>query len=328
MLEVLGLDRWAEATYLMLVESEPLAADGLAARTGLDADALDAALAALEERGLVSRVPDRPVRYTALPPEHAVEVLLLAREREIQRVRALTLRLAERHRKVRAGAASESVIEVITGADAVARTGQQLLARAEHRIRGIDAPPYAEASDGQRVNSSMLAGDPSVERRFIHGLDKLRLPGATARVEADVAAGEDVRFLPTAPMKLILSDDQAALVPLVATPKVLDSCILVRPSALLDALSTMFETLWAQAQPYRARTTDGAGARDMSDDERRILPLLALGLADEAIARQLGIGHRTVQRRVQAILVRLGATSRFQAGVLAARRGWWDEPRA
>ncbi|POX65512.1 hypothetical protein C3481_16365, partial [Microbacterium sp. Ru50] len=64
------------------------------------------------------------------------------------------------------------------------------------------------------------------------------------------------------------------------------------------------------------------------EEEWRIVSLLGLGLPDEAIARHLGIGHRTVQRRVQALLVRLGAASRFQAGVLAARRGWWtpDDP--
>jgi DNA-binding NarL/FixJ family response regulator len=48
-----------------------------------------------------------------------------------------------------------------------------------------------------------------------------------------------------------------------------------------------------------------------------------MGMPDETIARQLGIGHRTVQRRVQTLLTRLGAASRFQAGVLAASRGWW-----
>jgi hypothetical protein len=31
-----------------------------------------------------------------------------------------------------------------------------------------------------------------------------------------------------------------------------------------------------------------------------------------------------VQRRIQALMLRLSATSRFQAGVLAAQHGWWD----
>lgn len=93
---------------------------------------------------------------------------------------------------------------------------------------------------------------------------------------------------------------------------------------MLDALSTLFESLWAQAQPYMPGRIAPVGEDEfVNDEERRIISMLAMGMPDETIARQLGIGHRTVQRRVQALLTRLGAASRFQAGVLAASRGWW-----
>jgi hypothetical protein len=49
----------------------------------------------------------------------------------------------------------------------------------------------------------------------------------------------------------------------------------------------------------------------------RPLPLLS-GFTDEAIARQLGTSHRTVQRRVAALMADLGAQTRFQVGVRAA----------
>ena len=52
--------------------------------------------------------------------------------------------------------------------------------------------------------------------------------------------------------------------------------------------------------------------------------LIRKALASARETRQLEIGHRTVQRRIQVLMQRLGATSRFQAGVLAARRGWWN----
>ena len=48
--------------------------------------------------------------------------------------------------------------------------------------------------------------------------------------------------------------------------------------------------------------------------------LLAGGATDETIARQLGLSTRTVERRVRAMLDQLGAETRFQAGVQAARR--------
>lgn len=326
-MEILGLDKVAESAYFAVLDTSSLTIDELIAQTGIEQQSLIGALQRLADRGLIAQLPDRPIRYTALPPEHAIEVLLLANEREIQRMRSLAPRLGERHRQVRIGRDSAPLIEVIKGAEAVARCGQQLFRRAEQQIRGIDAPPYAQSSDGQRVNSIIAIGGPGrgVRTRFIHGRAALEEAGTAARVEADIAAGEEVRFLLTAPLKMIIADDQAALIPLVTTPQLLDSCILVRPSSLLDALSTLFETLWEQAQPYLPHRAGEAGGNEfVGEEERRIISLLGLGLSDDAIARQLGIGYRTVQRRVQALLARLGATSRFQAGVLAANRGWWS----
>ncbi|MFJ3762979.1 helix-turn-helix domain-containing protein [Streptomyces sp. NPDC090080] len=325
MLEVLGLDQPAESLYLVLVDNPSMSVDELYRHTGIDSEAAVAALKRLEHGGLISRLPGKTPSYTALPPDHALEVLLLARERDIQKVRALSGQLTERHREARRGRSSTALIEVVTGRDGVARCGQQLFKRAEREIRGIDAPPYAQASDGERVNSATAVAGRSVRSRFIHARDTLSMPGVLARVEADILAGEEVRFLPEAPMKMIIADDQAALIPLLATPQVLDACILVHPSALLDALSTLFESLWEQAQPYLPGEPAAVGPNEFaSDEERRIISLLAMGMPDEAIARQLEIGHRTVQRRVQALLGRLGAASRFQAGVLAASRGWWQ----
>ncbi|MGW4639257.1 helix-turn-helix domain-containing protein [Sphaerisporangium sp. NPDC004334] len=331
MLEVLGVDHWGEEAYLALIDGNPLTADELAGVTTVDREVMGAVLQRLEDRGLISRVPGQPVRYAALPPQTAIEVLLLSRERDIKRVRALAHHLGERHRRARFGGDASELIEVISGPEAVARSGQQLLRRAQKVVRGIDAPPYARAIGGERVSSRVNVLEHTVRRRFIHEHGTLRTAGQARHLEEGVAAGEEIRVLANVPMKMILADDDLGLIPLRATPRVLDSCILVHPSSLLDALSTLFEMLWRQSQPFlpgqAAANGDPAGAPGdppLSEEERRIVSLLALGLPDEAIARQLDMGHRTVQRRIQALMVRLSATSRFQAGVLAARRGWWD----
>ena len=57
-------------------------------------------------------------------------------------------------------------------------------------------------------------------------------------------------------------------------------------------------------------------------DERALLKLLAAGLTDEAVARRLGRSVRTTRSQVAALMVKLGASSRFQAGHKAAERGW------
>ena len=49
--------------------------------------------------------------------------------------------------------------------------------------------------------------------------------------------------------------------------------------------------------------------------------LLASGATDSTITRRLGISQRTVERRVRHVMDTLGAETRFQAGVEAARQG-------
>ena len=349
MLEVLGVDRWGEAVYLAMIDGPALTEAELISRTGIEPGELPAVLAVLAESGLIYRSREHdPVRYAALPPDTAVDVLLLAREREFSQVRALAHHLGRRHRQGSGGAAD--LVEVIVGADGVAQCGRQLLRGARREIRGIDAPPYARHSDGLAVGSAADVLGRGVRSRFIHDRSTLRVPGRARLIEEEMSAGEEARVLPGVPMKMLIADDGPAVVPLTSDPAVLDACILVHPSPLLDALVALFETLWLRAQPFvparvpapapvgavATPATDqatgpapvllagadvSAGPR-LSAEQRQIISLLALGLSDEAIARQAGLGLRTVQRRIQALMTELGATSRFQAGVLAARHGW------
>ena len=56
--------------------------------------------------------------------------------------------------------------------------------------------------------------------------------------------------------------------------------------------------------------------------DAHLLALMAAGLKDEVVARQLGLSLRTVRRRIARLMDELGADTRFQAGIEAARRGW------
>ncbi|WP_306216054.1 response regulator transcription factor, partial [Actinoplanes sp. RD1] len=56
--------------------------------------------------------------------------------------------------------------------------------------------------------------------------------------------------------------------------------------------------------------------------ERRLLALLASGSTDAVIAKTFGWSVRTVQRHLHELMERLGARTRFQAGMEAVRRGW------
>jgi DNA-binding NarL/FixJ family response regulator len=55
-----------------------------------------------------------------------------------------------------------------------------------------------------------------------------------------------------------------------------------------------------------------------------VFRLLSRGLKDEAVARRLDTSVRTVRRLVAEGIQLLGSDSRFEAGVMAQRRGWLD----
>ena len=57
---------------------------------------------------------------------------------------------------------------------------------------------------------------------------------------------------------------------------------------------------------------------DVDATRQAILGLLADGEKDEAIARRLSISVRTCRRHIAEYMAQVGATSRFQAGVIAA----------
>ncbi|MFJ6687006.1 helix-turn-helix domain-containing protein [Streptomyces werraensis] len=89
---------------------------------------------------------------------------------------------------------------------------------------------------------------------------------------------------------------------------------------MITALVALFEQTWEQAVPLgvqRPVAPEGPTAQ-----EQVLLKLLAGGSTDEVAARQLGVSLRTVRRIMAELMNRLGARSRFEAGLLAAHSGW------
>ena len=63
---------------------------------------------------------------------------------------------------------------------------------------------------------------------------------------------------------------------------------------------------------------------ELSDREREVLILLARGLTNTDIARQLHLSEGTVRNYVSAVLAKLGVSDRAQAAVMALRYGLVD----
>jgi DNA-binding CsgD family transcriptional regulator len=139
---------------------------------------------------------------------------------------------------------------------------------------------------------------------------------APGRLAARTAVGEQIRVLPELASRLLVIGDSHAVLP---EPLGFADAPLtvVRQRGVVEAMTQWFELLWERAVAPALEPTGPA-----VDPRGFVLRQLAAGARDEQIARTLGISLRTVRRRVADLMSELGADSRFQAGVEAARRGW------
>jgi DNA-binding NarL/FixJ family response regulator len=73
-------------------------------------------------------------------------------------------------------------------------------------------------------------------------------------------------------------------------------------------------------------TLDGADTAGLTPREFAVLQLLADGSSNREIASRLKITENTASNHVRSILLKTGAANRTQAAMMAASRGWIDDP--
>ncbi|MDH6707267.1 sugar-specific transcriptional regulator TrmB/DNA-binding CsgD family transcriptional regulator [Kitasatospora sp. MAA19] len=307
----LGLDAAEEELYLRLLSDGGASARQLGARCGLAAERAAAVLESLVAQGLVERPSPGREQWTAAAPDVALEELLLRREVELRRARGRINELMRTYRRSPAEAGMAELVEVITGRGAIAELWRSLQLGVREQVRVLDKPPYVRRSDPETELALLGRG---VEMRAVYESRVLREPERTAEIRSFIRLGERARVLPELPLKLAVVDARWALLPVSAGTE-LEHVLLVRPSSLLDALIGLFELHWSHAMHFPAPDT----ADEPEDRHHRLLALLASGLTDESIARQLVVSTRTVQRWVRELMDRFGARTRFQAGIQAAR---------
>ena len=157
--------------------------------------------------------------------------------------------------------------------------------------------------------------------RVIYEPAALELPGRLPHLRRLADLGEQARVAPQLPLKMLICDRKRAMLPLASAGDATESVVLVGPSALLGGLVEIFEAYWQRSTPLWSAGRREVGGTGLSEEEYEVLQLLATGLKDEAIARQVGISMRTARRRISSLVATLGVGTRFQAGVEAARRG-------
>ena len=327
-----GLDPLSERVYLDLLEHGTSNPARVSEKFGLGVPAASAMLESLRELGLASRLEGDEREYAAVDPGYSLRAIADRMGDQVLRIRESLPRLVELFERVPPSGIDQTQTTILADADAVAAWYTRLQHQARSEFLAFDRPPYVSASLDP---VEAIALDRGVVWRAIYTIESFD-DGTTWQEVAELAEqGEQARIAPDLPVKLAIVDRRAALVSLTLVPGRI-SALVTSSKPLIDALVQLFEFHWARSLPLGdARATfEGGGAppegaiagagrtRGATVEERTLLALMAVGMKDDAIARQLQISPRTLRRRNQELMIELEAGTRFQAGLEAARRGW------
>lgn len=317
----------AEAVYQAMLAEPQLEIAGLCEHMALTEQEVRDCLDDLVKFTLLRESRDAPGQLRTVPPEVGLESLL-RRQEEVLASRQAQLVATKRQ-------VADAVAEYARLRPNVSVGGMKRLigldaiqAELEVLARNLDGECLSVMPGGAQSHGSMIASHPLDQDAIARGITLLTLyqdsvrnyPETHAYAQWLTELGGQVRTAPILPPRLLIFDRKIAVVPIDPANSRLGA-LCTREAGFVASLTEVFEQAWNTAIPL--------GAAALADDEtgltpidRELLKLLATGLTDEAAGRRLAVSARTVRRQMAALMERLHATSRFEAGLKAAQRGW------
>ncbi|MET0232822.1 MAG: helix-turn-helix domain-containing protein [Rhodanobacteraceae bacterium] len=320
----IDVDADEERAYRALLRAGAASVADLASALDVAPRRAQRLLQSIERKGFATRSAERPLRYIAIAPDVAIEAKVRQREQNLRSVRAAIADFREETARRRSKGTHEQIVELITSRDAATLAFTQLSSATQHDVVTLQRAPVLVSSLAEpceprnSVSGNVFAH--GVRVRAIVDSEFLSLPGAVGRVRRDMESGEEVRAVATLPFKTIIFDHRIALVPLNLHDPDAPS-LLVRSSALLDALYALFELLWERSTPIvfsPSGVVESGATAEWAPDAEQLVPLLAAGLNDKAIAQELRLSPATLARRVAGLMRAHNTRTRFQLGWMAA----------
>lgn len=320
-LSVFEVSADAEELYRRILRSGPSMLAPFAAELGWGLSAATEALESLIAARLVRETADGLVLVEH--PRTALERLLGneeakldARRRELVDARASIARFTAEHR---AAGASGGLTETRPALEIV--SARMAISMVEHAVRhttgiirssvlSLQAGPGLDEEATRTREAALAKGR---EQRAIYPIEALDNPAGRRWAQSWADVGEQQRVSESPPSEFAVFGDEVVLA--VAEWRSTGSDhIIIRNPMLIAAFTALFDHAWEVALPMPGVVLDVA-------EDRQLLMLLGSGFKDEAIARYLGWGVRTVRRRVARLMDELGIDTRFQLGAAAQSRG-------
>lgn len=329
MLESIGLNSLDEQVYRALLKFPHHGVTQVADHLQHSEEAVRAALDNLAELSLVCPSQGRSAEFRVVSPEVGLASLLTIAERhmhnqvrEVESARATIAMLAAEHRDTR----QCEVAVRHEGVDAIVSRIEVLAQDAQHEVLSMNPregqTPEARAAS-RTVDEQMLRR--GVRIRCLYQESIHNDPALCEYATWLVGQGVAVRTSPVLPLFTIIYDSRTVLLP-VDPDNGRDGALELTIPSVTRTMRSLFELTWAAATPHGCRPP--AQEDGLTPMERALLQLLLAGVTDAVAARHLGVSLRTVRRIMADLMHRLGARSRFQAGVHAAGAGWLHSPSA
>ena len=325
MLQVFGIQAITESVYKAMLDQPTADTAEVARLFGITVQQVKAELDLLADLLLVE-VGAGVHPFSAIPPEQAIEVLiareeasLAERQRQVSEARDDLSNLVESFVTSRTQRDTEGLVEQIDDPRVVTSRLFQLARAARERVSFMlpgDALPTAAIGPSARLDDELLAR--SIPLRVVVTDASLETAHWREHLQGQVVKGVQARSHPAPPQRLVIVDGDVAILPRDQS----SGALVVHGPDLVAPTLALFDVVWQASIPLVSDTAATAEAEFSHARVRQVVALLAQGQKDEAIARRLQVSVRTVRRLVAAALVALHAESRFEAGVLAVKRGW------
>ncbi|HZZ96261.1 MAG TPA: helix-turn-helix domain-containing protein [Jatrophihabitantaceae bacterium] len=296
-----------------------------------EADDLDKPVRRLIEMGLI-RVEDGE-RVTAVSPMLAEATVLGAEDLELGARRASVearrnaiRRLVVDWNEALTVASSPGVaVDVISDQTQIGNVMMHYADRCQNELLSVAAgrAPKTRIDSRTRI-ANIYSARRGVRSRLLYQHAALRDRHTRSYLSELADNGAKIRFAVSVPGRSMVIDGEVALLPLPTSDPNRPGLVVVREPNVVGWVIATFEQLWAESQPLEDALSRHSDAADIDQTRAAILRLMADGEKDEAISRRLSISVRTCRRQIADYMAQVGATSRFQAGVIAARAGHLD----
>ena len=272
----LGLTSYEAKAYSALIRRDSSTAAQVARLAGVPRQRIYDVLASLVEKGLAAARPGQVVKYAATAPDFAIGSLIARHrqnleelEREAERV---VDELAPAYRAGQEETDPLEYIEVLRDRRAINERFAELQSGIKREILVFTKPPYAKPP---QENVEGIEVTRTHEARAVYEFSVFDDPDVSEGVRIFIEAGEEARFVPELPLKLVIIDETIVMFgmedPVAGSAAGSDlTIVVVEHPSLAKILKVAFDSVWdegltfEQASKLLASKSSAISARESS----------------------------------------------------------------